>query len=515
MKVVVTGASGFVGQALMEHLLECGDEVIAVSRSEPLRVEGVSWIAFEEFLACSKVHLSGVQAVYHLAGRAHVKSRRSQDLNQEWKWMREANTQLTRRVAEATFAHSGARLVLLSTIGVHGQSTPPGVSLHEESPFSASSPYAVSKLDAEVAVMHAALAWGGAYAIVRAPLVYGGGAPANFGALARVAKLPLPLPFGEATEERAMIGVRNLAVFLRLVATHPGAGNRSWVIADDPPQSTRSIVGLLRAARGAPDRLVKVSPQLLRGLFRLVGRADRIEQLFGALAVDIRRAREDLGWYPPYPPIDNLRVADLTTRPLPHSLNTGQRLYLSFRGFLERALAAMMLLALAPLLLSVALAIVLQSPGKPLFVQQRAGQHHRPFRIYKFRTMRVGTPALSTEEMQRSGLNPTTGLGVWLRRTSLDELPQLVNVVRGEMSLVGPRPALLTQEVVLRGRERAGVHQLRPGITGLAQITGRDDLPDAEKIRRDTTYLRHLGPATDLILLLYTLRRVVKARGAY
>lgn len=190
-------------------------------------------------------------------------------------------------------------------------------------------------------------------------------------------------------------------------------------------------------------------------------------------------------------------------------------LYRPLKLTLDRGLAALGLVALAPLMLGVAAAIFLDDPGPVVFRQRRAGRWHRPFVIYKFRTMKRDAPNVSTEELRRLGLSPYTRLGPWLRRTSLDELPQLVNVLRGEMSLVGPRPALLTQVVVLRGREQAGVHQLRPGITGLAQVTGRDDLPDEDKIARDRTYLQQLGPLTDLLVLVYTLRGVLGARGAY
>ncbi|UQN09849.1 sugar transferase [Deinococcus sp. QL22] len=177
--------------------------------------------------------------------------------------------------------------------------------------------------------------------------------------------------------------------------------------------------------------------------------------------------------------------------------------------------ASIALLVLWPVLLVVALLIFLDDPGPVLFKQERAGRWHKPFVIYKFRTMKRNTPSISTEEMRRLGLTPYTRLGPFLRRSSLDELPQLLNVIRGEMSLVGPRPALLTQQVVLTGREQRGIHQLRPGITGLAQVTGRDDLPDDQKIERDYTYLRHLGLLTDVLILIYTLRSLTGARGAY
>ncbi|MFB9995355.1 sugar transferase [Deinococcus oregonensis] len=189
--------------------------------------------------------------------------------------------------------------------------------------------------------------------------------------------------------------------------------------------------------------------------------------------------------------------------------------YLWIKELGDRFTAGIALLMLCPLLLVLALVIFLDDPGPVLFKQERAGRWHRPFTIYKFRTMKRDTPSISTEEMRRLGLTPYTRFGPFLRRSSLDELPQLLNVLLGEMSLVGPRPALLTQQAVLAGREDLGVHQLRPGITGLAQVTGRDDLQDAQKVERDFIYLRHLDPLTDVLILIYTLRSLTGARGAY
>jgi len=195
----------------------------------------------------------------------------------------------------------------------------------------------------------------------------------------------------------------------------------------------------------------------------------------------------------------------------------GRHSHLSQYRLLKRAfdlLASMALGAvLWPVLVLIAVLIRLDSPGPALFIQERAGRYHRPFRIYKFRTMRVDTPALSTEEMRASGLKLVTRVGHLLRKTSLDELPQLWNVLIGDMSFVGPRPALMTQERVLGLRDALGIQVLRPGITGLAQATGRDDLGDEEKVRRDHEYLQTLGFRTDLRIVLLTVLAVFQARG--
>ena len=175
--------------------------------------------------------------------------------------------------------------------------------------------------------------------------------------------------------------------------------------------------------------------------------------------------------------------------------------------------AAVGLMVLSPLLAVIAVVIKLDDPGPAVFRQTRAGAMHRPFTILKFRTMRVGTPSLSTEELSRHKINPVTRVGIVLRRTSLDELPQLWNVLVGDMSIVGPRPALLTQEIILKGREDAGVHVLRPGVTGLAQVSGRDDLPDTEKLVLDAKYLASFGLLTDLRVVVQTLSAVLSGAG--
>jgi O-antigen biosynthesis protein WbqP len=194
-------------------------------------------------------------------------------------------------------------------------------------------------------------------------------------------------------------------------------------------------------------------------------------------------------------------------------VTSSQRSYLRFRAVAERLLALILLAFCSPILLFVGLLIKVDSPGPVLFRQARAGRFHAPFIIYKFRTMKTGTPNLSTEEMQRAGLSPITRWGALFRRTSLDELPQLLNVLQGNMSFIGPRPALLSQTRVLTLRKAAGVDQLLPGITGYAQVTGRDDLEDEEKVRRDAEYMNRLGFSMDLLILKSTLNSVMMGTG--
>ena len=153
------------------------------------------------------------------------------------------------------------------------------------------------------------------------------------------------------------------------------------------------------------------------------------------------------------------------------------------------ALFAAVVLAL-PVLLVAAL-IKLTSPGPALYWSDRVGRHNRIFKMPKFRSMRIDTPEVATHLLERPE-QWLTPIGSFLRRSSLDELPQLWNILTGEMSFVGPRPALHNQQDLTALRTHHGVHRLVPGLTGWAQINGRDELPIDQKVALDASYLQHL-----------------------
>ena len=170
------------------------------------------------------------------------------------------------------------------------------------------------------------------------------------------------------------------------------------------------------------------------------------------------------------------------------------------------------LILLSPLFAGVALAVALQSPGPVLHWSRRIGRDERIFRMPKFRTMRVGTPDVATHLLADPD-EWVTPVGRFLRRTSLDELPQLWSILVGDMSLVGPRPALFNQDDLVALRRAVGVAGLRPGLTGWAQINGRDELPIAEKARLDAEYLQRMSLAFDLKIIAATAIAAVSGRG--
>ena len=170
------------------------------------------------------------------------------------------------------------------------------------------------------------------------------------------------------------------------------------------------------------------------------------------------------------------------------------------------------LIVLSPLFLLIAVAVLLESPGPALHWSRRVGRGNRIFPMPKFRTMRMGAPDVATHLLADPD-QWVTPLGAFLRRSSLDELPQLWSVVKGDMSLVGPRPALFNQDDLVALRTAAGVDTLRPGLTGWAQINGRDELPIPEKARLDREYLERMSMAFDLRILVVTAISALSGRG--
>lgn len=157
----------------------------------------------------------------------------------------------------------------------------------------------------------------------------------------------------------------------------------------------------------------------------------------------------------------------------------------------------------------VAIAVRVTSPGPILYWSDRVGKDNKIFRMPKFRSMRVGTPAVATHLLEdpRTYLTP---IGSFLRKSSLDELPQLWSIIVGDMSFVGPRPALFNQYDLIESRTQRGVHKLFPGLTGWAQVNGRDEIPISEKVKLDEEYLQRVSIWFDMRILWQTFVKVVR-----
>ncbi|MCC5464080.1 sugar transferase [Pelosinus baikalensis] len=166
------------------------------------------------------------------------------------------------------------------------------------------------------------------------------------------------------------------------------------------------------------------------------------------------------------------------------------------------------LLILSPVLILVMILVYLDSGGPIFFVQRRVGADDQEFDMYKFRTMVVGTPNVATDKLTNSAMY-VTGVGQYLRKYSMDELPQLWNILSGDMSIVGPRPALYNQYTLREMRKQHNISSMRPGLTGWAQINGRDNIGLEEKVKLDLYYFKNLSTRFDLYIIVRTAMSVV------
>jgi O-antigen biosynthesis protein WbqP len=178
----------------------------------------------------------------------------------------------------------------------------------------------------------------------------------------------------------------------------------------------------------------------------------------------------------------------------------------------DLTLAALVCIAFLPLIALTALAVRLTSSGPALYWSDRVGQHNTIFKMPKFRSMRVGTPAVATHLLADAGSH-LTPIGSFLRKSSLNELPQLWSILLGDMSFVGPRPTLFNQHDLIALRTECGVHQLVPGLTGWAQINGRDELPIPDKVALDAVYLARQSFWLDVKIIWLTALKVLRRDG--
>ena len=198
-----------------------------------------------------------------------------------------------------------------------------------------------------------------------------------------------------------------------------------------------------------------------------------------------------------------------------YTLNGRQKVYNFIKRCVDSLAALLGLLVLSPVFVIICLAIKKEEGLKaPVhFSQDRIGVNMKHFKLYKFRTMRTDTPHDVPTHLLENPEQYVTRVGRFLRKTSLDEIPQFINIVKGDMAIAGPRPALYNQDDLIELREAYGVHQLRPGLTGWAQINGRDELEIPEKARLDAYYLKHFGFIMDMRCYFKSIGAVIRGDG--
>ena len=186
-------------------------------------------------------------------------------------------------------------------------------------------------------------------------------------------------------------------------------------------------------------------------------------------------------------------------------MKTGQKIYLPFKRLFDILFSLIAILVLSPLFIILSMAVLIDTHGFPIFRQKRIGKNNKEFLILKFRTMNMNTPKDVPTHLLENPDRYITKCGRWMRKSSLDELPQLFNIFIGQMSLVGPRPALWNQKDLIDGRTKCGVHKIKPGLTGWAQTHGRDTVTIEKKIELDAEYLKNFSIWMDIKILLLTI----------
>ena len=334
------------------------------------------------------------------------------------------------------------------------------------------------------------------YVIIRPPLVYGSGVRANFLNLLKLVHSHFPLPLASINNKRSLLALDNLVAFIGMALVHDKAANEIFLVSDGIDVSTPQLINKIAAAFNQSPRLFSFPSPILKGLASVVGKQAAFERLQSSLQLDISKAVELLAWQPPVSQEDAIKqTAD---------------------SFIKRLFDLVVVVLVFPLALTImlliALGIVVTSPGPVIFWSDRVGKNNVIFRMPKFRTMKIDTPNVATHLLD----NPDqylTSVGKLLRRTSLDELPQLWSVLKSDMSLVGPRPALFNQDDLIKLRTENNVHKLVPGLTGWAQINGRDELPIPEKVELDKEYLDRQSFWFDLKIIMLTIIRVFSRHG--
>ncbi len=188
-------------------------------------------------------------------------------------------------------------------------------------------------------------------------------------------------------------------------------------------------------------------------------------------------------------------------------------IYKCFKRLMDFLLSLIGIIILLPLFIVLALIIKLTSRGPIFFKQKRVGKNKKLFTLLKFRTMRIDTPKDTPTHMLENPDQWITKIGKFLRKTSLDELPQIFNIFIGKMSIIGPRPALWNQDDLIAERDKYNANSIRPGLTGYAQIHGRDELSIVEKAKLDGYYMNHFGMWLDIKIFFGTIKSIFKSEG--
>lgn len=492
-RILLTAAHSYIGCAFKEYVSAHWDayEVDMISQ------RGENW---------RQTDFSVYDAVVDVTGIAHVDNGKMSA--GEAAAYEKVNCTLAVETARRAKAAGVSQFIYLSSMIVYGGSGAigrPHKILKDTEPTPEGS-YGASKLHAEQGLF----ALQDDYftvAAVRSPMVYGPGCKGNYPRLAKLARISPVFP--KIGNCRSMIYIDHLCELLRLMIDGGDGGiftpqDKEWV-------NTAELVRQISHVHRLPMLLI---PGFEKPLCFLAKKMPMLNKIFGSYAYEMGMSDYYGGTYQMYSLAEAVALTE--GRPLAHKKRkkrSRRSRYLRIKRYADCVLCLIGLLFALPLFAGICAAVKLDSPGPVFFKQKRVGYGKKTFDIYKFRTMYIDTPKDMPTHLLKDPEQYITKVGKFLRKTSLDELPQIFNILMGDMSLVGPRPALWNQYDLIAERDKYHANQLPPGLTGWAQIHGRDELEIPKKAALDGYYAKHFGPAMDVRCLIGTVGAVLTHRG--
>lgn len=299
-KIVVTGGSGFLGSHLLNH--EAFRDALAIGRTQPVNHRHFIIVSFD-----ADDDLAGVfndkEVVVHVAARAHIMNDTAKSPINEF---RHVNTLGTLNLAEKAAIAGVKRFIFISTVKVLGEQTQPGQAFKNDDCFNPQDPYSISKAEAEVGLKMIGEAHGMQIVIIRPPLVYGKGVKGNFASLLKLARFPIPLPFGSIQNKRSLVSIDNLVDLIVTCVSHPNAKNQTFLVSDDHDVSTPELISMLAEAGGYKAYIYFFPLILLCMFLRVIGKKAIYERLCGSMRVNIDYTKSQLSWEPPFKVIESL-----------------------------------------------------------------------------------------------------------------------------------------------------------------------------------------------------------------
>lgn len=494
--ILITGASGFVGSTLLKHLNDfgCYNIVAGLRRDFPDMPAGVEGFDLGDIGSENdwRKTLSNVDIVIHAAARNHVMNETVTDPLAEF---RQVNVEGTLNLARQAAFAGVKRFIFISSVKVHGETNPLESSFTEADPCNPKEPYAVSKYEAEQGVTKIAEETGMEFVIVRPPLIYGSGVKGNFLSMIKWVYKGIPLPLGAVSNQRSFIAVDNFVDFISRCIDHPAAANQVFLVSDGQDLSTTELLRRVGKQLNRSVRLIPVPARLLAFGLSLLGKQAVTQRLVGSLHIDISKTHDLLNWNPPVGVDEGINRC-VTNMPA-IEVQTEWKIL----RFFDIVFSAVGLILTSPLLLVLTI-LGLFDTGSPIFRQERVGKNKKSFVLVKFRTMQFNTESVASHLANTTSI---TRFGHFLRRAKLDELPQLWNVLKGEMSLVGPRPCLFSQDELIQERGIRNVFDVHPGITGLAQVNGIDMSTPKLLAQTDQKMMESLSVKTYLRYIFMTI----------